>query len=219
MRIAMSIPVASIALSKTVAGVGKWVRQTVDALQPNRGGEDWDLWRRATAGDAPSAKLLVQRMTPQAHGIALQMMRKNEDAQDVVQDAFLRLWRAKPDDTHGAKLSTYFNAIVINRCKTVLTQLRELATDDETLFDLVDGRQARDAAPEDGGLSSGGRERIRLAMGQLPARQRMALGMWAYTGADAAEIASSLDIEVNAAHQLLHRAKQGLKNLLQGEMT
>lgn len=213
----MSDPGAGVALSKTVAGVGEWVRRTVGGLHAQHTGEDWSLWRQATSGDSVSARALVERMTPKAHGIALQMMRKEEDAQDIVQDAFLRLWRASPSDTHGASLSTFFNAIVINRCKTQLTKRRELATDDEALFDLADRQQVQEGAFEEGLLSSDGRDRVRLALRQLPARQRMALGMWAYTGADTSEIAGALGIELNAAHQLLFRAKQGLKNLLQGE--
>ena len=57
--------------------------------------------------------------------------------------------------------------------------------------------------------------RLQAAMARLPARQRMALAMWAYADADVADIARSMELERNAAHQLLHRAKAALRQQLQ----
>ncbi len=52
-------------------------------------------------------------------------------------------------------------------------------------------------------------------MARLPARQRMALAMWAYADADVPQIARALELDANAAHQLLYRAKMALRSLLQ----
>jgi RNA polymerase sigma-70 factor (ECF subfamily) len=49
---------------------------------------------------------------------------------------------------------------------------------------------------------------------KLNIRQRMAVSMWAYQNASTEEIAKVLDIEVNAAHQLLHRAKSNLQKMI-----
>ena len=178
-------------------------------------GHDWELWHRACAGDARSATELVRRITPQAHGLALQLLRTPQDAQDVVQEAFLRLWGCRPSDARGARLSTFFNTIVINRCKTLLGQRREISTAGEALTDLADAYQqlTEATAPELPNVSS---KQLQTAMGQLPPRQRMALAMWAYADAEVPDIARSLEIEVNAAHQLLFRAKAALKHLLEG---
>ena len=56
---------------------------------------------------------------------------------------------------------------------------------------------------------------LHASMARLPARQRMALAMWAFADADVSAIASALAIDENAAHQLLHRAKRGLRAALQ----
>ena len=174
---------------------------------------DWDLWRAACDGDARSARQLVQQLTPTAFGLALQLLRRTEDAEDAVQDAFLRLWRSAPSDTHGAKLSTYFNTIVINRCRSQWTRQREDATDPDTLAELHDAQRSGDAlAALDGvhTLSESAAD-LRRGVALLPVRQRMAVVMWAYADASAADIARTLDIDSNAAHQLLHRAKQALR--------
>lgn len=182
-------------------------------------GDDWRLWREACEGRAASAERLVRDLTPQAYGLAMQMVGRREDAEDAVQDAFLRLWRSAPADTAGARLSTYFNTIVINRCRSLLVGRREQATDHEALTELHDAAQSVDAAvPHTAGALSatGTQARLREALAQLPARQRMAVAMWAYADASVADIARHLELDPNAAHQLLHRARQALRQQLEG---
>jgi len=201
-----------------VRQLGRWIGRTLaraGGVLP--AGRDWELWHRACGGDAPSATELVRRLTPQAHALALQLLRKTEDAQDVVQEAFLRLWGCRPSDARGAQLATFFNTIVINRCKTLLGRRRELSTDHEALTGLADARQLQVEAGVSQ-LPDISAPQLQSALGRLPARQRMALAMWAYADAEVHEIARALEIEVNAAHQLLFRAKAALRQLLQGAL-
>lgn len=179
-------------------------------------GDDWALWHQACEGHAPSATALVHSLTPQAYGLAMQLLRKPEDAQDAVQDAFLRLWRCRPTDGRGAQLATFFNTIVINRCKTQLIRQRAMATEPDEVLALADAQQGL-LQPVYDGYADISPAQLQQALGQLPARQRVALAMWAYADAQASDIAQTLEIEVNAAHQLLHRAKVGLRTLLQGD--
>ncbi|MES2972147.1 MAG: RNA polymerase sigma factor [Pseudomonadota bacterium] len=177
-------------------------------------GEDWAMWHRASHGDGPSATSLVRLLTPRAHGIAMQLLRRNEDAQDVVQESFLRLWNSRPSDACGAQLATFFNTIVINRCKTHLVRRREFAADHDTLVALADAQQVADPAGAHEGAFTA--FQLQQALGTLGARQRMALAMWAYADAEPAEIARALEMDANAAHQLLHRAKLALRSRLEG---
>jgi RNA polymerase sigma-70 factor (ECF subfamily) len=139
-----------------------------------------------------------------------------------VQDAFARLWRSAPSDTRGASLATYFNTIVINRCRSLLTGRREHATDHEVLTELqdtaqgseADGTQRAEAAALD---RPGTQARLSAALARLPMRQRMAVVMWAYADASVADIARTLDLDPNATHQLLHRAKHALRGHLEGD--
>jgi RNA polymerase sigma-70 factor, ECF subfamily len=174
---------------------------------------DWAMWRAACQGHEPSAMQLVRHLTPQAMGLARQLLLRQEDAEDVVQESFLRLWGAQPSDTRGAALATYFNTIVINRCKTWLVRRRELSTDPGQLAGWVDAETQADS-PDDPAGTALDAPRLQAAMQALPPRQRMALAMWAYADADAADIARSLELDTNAAHQLLHRAKNALRRSL-----
>jgi RNA polymerase sigma-70 factor, ECF subfamily len=175
---------------------------------------DWAVWHAACQGHEPSAMRLVRQLTPQAMGLARQLLRRHEDAEDVVQESFLRLWGAQASETRGATLATYFNTIVINRCKTWLVRRRELSTDPEQLAGWIDAAPLPDSADGPAGDAIDA-PRLRAAMQVLPARQRMALAMWAYADADVAQIARSLELDTNAAHQLLHRAKIALRRHLQ----
>lgn len=183
--------------------------------------DDWALWRQACAGDAQAAHQLVAWLTPQALGLARQLLRTPADAEDAVQDAFLRLWRSRPSDAQGARLATYFNTIVIHRCRSLLVKRRELAMDPEDLAILSETHSAAQPSVSAHGPGEAATplrpDRLANALQALPARQRMALAMWAHADASVAEIAAALEIAPNAAHQLLHRAKQALKAQLQAD--
>lgn len=211
----MSLPPETQGLSATLNSFGRWVGRAL-APEPLSASRDagWALWRRACGGDEGSATVLVRQLTPQAMGLARQLLQRQEDAEDVVQESFLRLWSARPDDARGATLATYFNTIVINRSKTWLTRRRELATAPEDLHERADAQQAEaiHTAWDVGALDA---QRLQDCMHRLPPRQRMALAMWAYADADAAEIGRALGLDSNAAHQLLHRARQALRRRFQ----
>lgn len=208
-------------LSAWLEGAAARVRASATSSTGPMPEGDWALWRDACDGNARSAQQLVRALTPQAYGLALQLLQRTEDAEDAVQDAFLRLWRSNPSDTRGATLATYFNTIVINRCRSLWAARREDATDPDALTDMHDAQQAIGTAgvdsPSDADLDPDGRSvLLAQALARLPVRQRMAVVMWAYADADVPAIARAMAIDPNAAHQLLHRSKQALRAQLQG---
>jgi RNA polymerase sigma factor (sigma-70 family) len=190
---------------------------------------DWPQWHAARQGSATAAVALVQGLSGQAYGLALRLLGRAEDAEDVVQEAFMRLWRSDPKDDQGATLSTYFNTIVINRCRSLLVARREWATDPADLQDL------QETAPDGGypqpGLGSGfgsgagasldtlqRKAAIEQALRRLPARQRLVLALWAYAERSVPEIAAELELGADATHQLLTRAKRSLRLHLSPEL-
>jgi RNA polymerase sigma-70 factor (ECF subfamily) len=196
-------------MASVAAAIGRHTRRAL-GLPP----DGWALWRQATGGDPGAAHALVGWLTPAALALARQMLGRLEDAEDVVQESFLRLWSAQADDTHGAQLSTYFHTIVLNRCRTHLLRTRELSLDPADLAELHERQQMAHDQPV--AIDAAG---VQAALHALPARQRMALAMWAYADADVADIGRALEIDTNAAHQLLFRAKRSLRNALQEHPT
>lgn len=200
----------------TVSRLSQWLGQAAARVGTPAEGEDWRLWREACGGGAEAATRLVKQLTPQAYGLALRLLGRPEDAEDAVQEAFVRLWRSSPSDRHGARLATYFNTIVINRCRSQLTGRREQATDQDELNELHDAWQLRQGAAETDPDRAASHNQLAAALARLPARQRMAAVMWAYADASVADIAHTLDVDPNAAHQLLYRARQALRLHLEG---
>lgn len=182
------------------------------------GDDGWALWHRAAAGEATAARALVALLTPTARGLALRLLGRSEDADDAVQDAFERLWRADPRDDAGARISTYFNAIVINRCRSVLVTRREWAADPDDLARVIDETSAVTFADAPAARDTRDRDaRLHAALRALPVRQRMAVVLWAWADHGVPEIARTMQIDDNAAHQLLHRARRALRRHLQDE--
>jgi len=168
------------------------------------------LFEQALGGDSKSAKLLIERLSPKAFGLALRIVGDKAAAEDVVQEAFLKLFKG-PRFEGRSKLSTYFHSIVSNSCidhlrkdekylaNDPLDQASLMASQDNPQATLANLQQARD---------------LQALIMRLNPRQRVALSMWAYQDASLLDIAKALDLEVNAANQLLHRAKIALKSHL-----
>ncbi len=174
----------------------------------------WGWLLQARAGHEASARRLVRELTPQAWRMARQMTGRAEEADEVVQEAFLRLWKSHAHDTGQARLQTYFNTLVINVARTRLGRQVDTPTDDAVLLPLVDEQHAQ-STPSSSLEQQQDRMAMRRALDQLPPRQRLALSLWAYQDASVHDIARDLDLAPNAVHQLLHRARQALRRLLQ----
>ncbi len=188
----------------------------------NRQIDDWTLMSLAKAASGSEAQSLanelVCRLRPKAYALAFRLLQNRAQAEDVVQESFFRLWKSNAVDNKKAQLSTYFQKIIINESMRVLMQRgRELTTEHESLTQIAEHQQyeSQDFAAENdawGSLSQSAA--LEHALFKLSDRQRTAIVLWAYTDAGIVGIAAQLMIDENAAHQLLHRAKQSLRKNL-----
>lgn len=164
------------------------------------------LYEKAVDGDANASLQLVKQLSPKAHAVAWRILGDSDDAKDVLQEAFIRLWKAH-QFAGQSSLDTYFYKIVTRLCFDYLKTKHKYSAE---TFDEgeVEGADSVLQSHEDA-IS------VQRAIQLLNARQRMAISLWAYQDADVAEIAEVLEIDKNAAHQLLHRAKLNLKKILE----
>lgn len=182
------------------------------ALWPESWRSDAALLRRARAGEKAASDQLIKRLLPQARALAWRLTGHAADSDDVVQEAFCRLWQHGDGFEGRAQLSTWFLGIVRNLCMDRFRRSRPQA-DEAELDALADDRPT----PEQHWQAAAREGALRRALAQLPARQRAALMMWAWQEYDVAAIARELGIAENAAHQLLFRARARLRMLLSGE--
>lgn len=160
-------------------------------------------------GDQAAARALTLRLTPRAFGFAARVLSDRTEAEDVVQEAMLRLWRVAPDWRQGeAKISTWLYRVVLNLCTDRIRKKRPAALDEVP-------------EPEDGqpGALAGLIEQDRMqaleaALERLPERQRQAVVLRHLEGLGNPEIAEVMDIGVEAVESLIARGKRSLAALL-----
>ena len=173
---------------------------------------DAELLQAIAGGDRSAFDRLSRRHLDRAYGVALRMTGSRADAQDVVQDVFLRLWQ-RPDAWRPgqAQFSTWLYRVVVNRCLDL--KRRPKGTD----LDSVEEPQDPDANAEDSLLDAERSRALDSAVSQLPERQREAIVLTYTAGLRNAEAASAMEISVKAFEALLVRAKRELRDYLTGQ--
>jgi RNA polymerase sigma-70 factor (ECF subfamily) len=173
--------------------------------------EDALLLQAYAAGQPSAARALTLRLTPLALRVAQRMLGDAAEAEDVAQEAMLRLWRAAPGWRAGeARVTTWLYRVTANLCTDRLRRRRSVGIDEI-------------AEPEDGrpGVVAGLIETDRMAafqaaLMQLPERQRQAVVLRHIEGLSNPEIAAVLDVGVEAVESLTARGKRALAALLAG---
>lgn len=163
-------------------------------------------------GDAAAARVLTERLTPRLYGFAARMLRDAAEAEDVAQEAMLRLWRMAPEWRAGqARVSTWAFRVVSNLC---VDRLRKSGRS----VDLDATPEPRDgSASAEAGLIEADRvAALQDALASLPARQRQAVVLRHLEGLSNPEIAEIMDIGVEAVESLTARAKRSLSARLAG---
>ncbi|SLN56870.1 ECF RNA polymerase sigma factor SigW [Pseudoruegeria aquimaris] len=156
-------------------------------------------------GDRAAARALTVRLTPRVLGYATRVLADAAEAEDVAQEAMLRLWRIAPEWRQGeAKVSTWLYRVVANLCTDRLRRRRSAPL--EEAEEPVD--EARDAARQ---MQDAARARaLSDALASLPERQREAVVLRHLEGMSNPEIAEVMDVSVEAVESLTARGKRAL---------
>lgn len=172
---------------------------------------DEALVARVAGGDRRAYGLLVSRHLDRTVTIARRVLNNMAEAEDVAQEAFLRLWQnAGRFEPRAARFSTWFYRITMNLC---LDRKRRPATVD---LDAA-GDPADPALDAESTLAvNQTRQAVAGAVAELPERLRAAVTLTYEAGLSNAEAARSLDISVKALETLLVRARKSLREKLAG---
>lgn len=161
------------------------------------------------AGDQIAFERLARRHLDRAYTVALRLTGSRPDAEDVVQEVFLRLWQ-RPDAWRPgqAQFSTWLHRVVVNRCLDIKRRPRMTALDG-----VAEPEDPRPGAEAD--LVAAQRQRaLTDAVADLPERQRAAIALTYAAGLKNGEAAKALEISVKALEALLVRAKRDLREAL-----
>lgn len=170
---------------------------------------DAELIERVARRDSAAVRTLMERKLPRLLALATRMLGDHMEAEDVTQEAFIRIWKQAPHWRTGeARFDTWLHRVAMNLCYDRLRANREKPTDDEDgLPDLVDPAIAPDERLERRSRD----EQIRTALAALPARQREALVLNYYQELSNIEAAGVMGITVDALESLLSRARRNLR--------
>lgn len=167
---------------------------------------DEELLIRIADGDPAASRALVARKLPRILGLAQRMLGDKTEAEDVAQEAFLRVWRQAPKWRPGqARFDTWLHRVSLNLCYDRLRRRREIATDDPP--EVVDDGPAPDRGLE---AADTGR-RVGQALAQLPDRQRDAVVLCHYQELGNIEAAAVMGVTVEALESLLSRGRRSLR--------
>jgi RNA polymerase sigma-70 factor (ECF subfamily) len=179
---------------------------------------DGELMQRLAGGDRESLAPLMERHYRRLYRIALAYVRNAEDAQDVLQDTFVKAFRnaARWDGT--AEVGRWLTRIAVNqsidryrrdkRRRATIEPLAEGDHDDRAAG--ADPSPERRVAGEEVGA------RITAALRGLPERQRAVFVLRHYEDMSLEEIGRTLDLRLGTVKSSLHRAIQGLRQRLEG---
>ena len=172
---------------------------------------DHDLMARTAQGDGRAFRTLAERHAGRALRLARRILGNDALAEDIVQDALLRVWTNAPRWRPEAAFRTWLYRVVVNLCLNAKRRSADLQ--------LADGEQAADPAlAADPHLEARERDRrLAAAISALPERQRGAIVLSYQEGLSNAEIAAVLDTSVSSVEALLVRGKRTLRTSLGSE--
>lgn len=165
-------------------------------------------------GDPQAARLLTQRLAPRAFAFAMRLLGDGAEAEDVVQEAMLRLWRVAAEWRQGeAKISTWLYRVVVNLATDRLRarKRRPAVAIDEKVDPASDAPTAEASLIDMDRMTA-----LQQALLALPERQRQAVILRHIEGLSNPEIAAVMEIGVEAVESLTARGKRALAQALAG---
>jgi RNA polymerase sigma factor (sigma-70 family) len=179
-------------------------RETLSERDP-----DAELLAGVGKQEPAAIRALVARKLPRLLALATRMLGDRMEAEDVAQDAFVRVWENASRWREGeARFDTWLHRVAINLCYDRLRGHRPTPVDE--IPDEPDPH-----APPDAELEARARDtQVKAALAKLPPRQREALVLNYYQELSNADAASLMGVTVEALESLLSRARRNLRALL-----
>jgi len=180
---------------------------------------DEELVDRARAGDLDSFNQLVGRWERPIYALAYRTLGREEEARDVVQEAFLRAFRGLKGFKGEAKFSSWLYRITLNLCRDWIRRERRAPIaqmpEDVDPLELADERASPTESVEDLVARREMSEAVTRAMAELPEEQRTAILLKEYHGLTFQEIADTLDCPLSTVKTRLYQGLSVLRRRLE----
>ncbi len=182
--------------------------------------EDIDLVRRVQRGDKRAFDLLVLKYQQKVAGVVSRYLRDQADIQDVVQEAFIKAYRALPKFRGDSAFYTWLYRIAINTAKNFLVSRSRRPpgsdVDAEVAEQLdVGGRLQSRATPEELLMMAEVESAVWDAINALPDELRTAITLREIDGMSYEEIAQAMDCPVGTVRSRIFRARETIDGVIQ----
>ena len=169
----------------------------------------------AIDGDMRAFELLMEKHESKMYAVALRMCKNREDAQDCLQDAMLRIYKALPSFKGQSSFSTWAYRITMNTCLDDLRRkkVRQAQSLDQMLeigWSPVDDNNSTERHIENSEL----KRNLSKAIGTLPEEMRAAVVLRDVQGFSYEEIASILSTNVGTVKSRISRGREKLREIL-----
>lgn len=168
-----------------------------------------ELVERVRRGDAAAFDVLVGRYMRRAFAVAYRLMGQKEDAEDLVQDAFMAVLQRIDTFEAGRPFGPWFFRVLVNRGLNS-RKARSLRAVDQIPVSAASGTLSPEREAEQTEL----RERLAVALEGLPERQRVIVKLFELEGFGGPEIAEILEISDGTVRWHLHEARKTLRRAL-----
>ncbi len=172
------------------------------------------------AGDEAAFERLIELYSERAFALFVRFLGRHEGCEDLVQELFLRMWKAADRYTPSARFTTWMYRIAFNLAAND-GERRRLRRSQSLSMETVQGQTLGAGLLDDGAIEpSEGMERddvvrqVREAISSLPETQRMALILARYEEQPYQDIGEALGISAKAVKSLIHRARETLRERL-----
>ncbi len=179
---------------------------------------DQELIELLKENDPHGYEILVEEYADLVFRAAYRIVQNEQDAEDVMQETFLSVYKKIANFRGNSKLSSWLYRIASNAALDLVRakgrkQGKDTAFDDMTEiedeeYELVDDEALH---PEDELLENESLERIREALAEMPVKLRVAYLLYMVDGFSLQEVAEKLEIKLSAAKVRVHRARKFLK--------
>jgi RNA polymerase sigma-70 factor (ECF subfamily) len=183
----------------------------VSRADPHSPQDERELLTRVQSGEAAAFDLLVQRYLPKARVIARRLLQNPDDADDLVQDAFLRALERIDTFDVSRPFGPWFTRLLVNLGLDWRRKQRVRGgegQDPETLA----GTSRPDRETERAEL----RRSLQEAVDRLPDRQRLIISLFEVEGHSTEEVADMLNVSQVTVRWHLHQARKALREMLKG---
>ncbi|MFT4175779.1 MAG: sigma-70 family RNA polymerase sigma factor [Luteolibacter sp.] len=179
--------------------------------------QDHTLMERIGAGDHQAFRILVERHQNAVIGTVAKMLGNASEAEDIAQQAFLRVWRHAKRYRPDAKFTTYLFTItrnlVFNETRR-RSRKKEVSADEREEHPSLQAEASPDLQPDSELLQAELQKAVDNAIAALPETQRMAVVLRRYENMPYEDIAAVLGLSVSAVKSLLFRARTTLREAL-----